>query len=84
MGFAAVAVKAGWYAVAQFGRTTLDLGLYVVNSCGVSPAVGAAVAPGFKYRGPEALACKFLAKEMRAINLVLHSVEASRWLSLCR
>lgn len=49
MGFAAVAVEAGWYAVAQLGRTTLDLGFYVVNSRGISTAVSAAVAPGFKY-----------------------------------
>lgn len=49
MGFAAVAVEASWYAVAQLGRTTLDLGLYVVNSRGVSTAVSAAVAPGFEY-----------------------------------
>ena len=82
--FTAVTVEAGRNAVAQFGWTSLDLGFYVVNGRGVSSAVGTAVAPGFEYRGSKSFACKFLAKEMRAINLMLHNAEAGRWLSLCR
>ena len=46
MGFAYVAVKAGWYAVAHAGRTTLGLRPYVVDGGGVSSAVGAGVIPG--------------------------------------
>ena len=84
MGFVAVAVEAGRYAITQFGRTTFDLGSYVVDGSGVGSAVGTAVIPSLKDGSSEALASELLAKEMRAINLMLHNAEAGRWLSLCR
>lgn len=84
MGFADVAVEAGWNAVAEIGGTTLGLWPYVVDGGGVSPAVSAGVLPSSEDGGAEALARDLFAKEVRAINLVLHLREGRRFLSLCR
>ena len=62
MGFAAVAVEAGWHAVAELSRTTPYLWTDVVDGCGIGTAVSARVMPSLKNRSPEALSTDFLAK----------------------
>jgi len=45
VGLGRIAAQTGWYAVTQCGRTTLSLGLYVVDCCGVVTAVSTGVLP---------------------------------------